>query len=70
MRAPVLAIGDGALGFWVAVRYEWPETRSAIDPQQQEVRFSLNHYSWQFELIRPRASGGERREYGALMAGR
>jgi transposase-like protein len=27
MRAPVLAIGDGALGFWNAVRDIWPETR-------------------------------------------
>jgi transposase-like protein len=26
MRAPVLAIGDGALGFWAAVRDVWPET--------------------------------------------
>jgi transposase-like protein len=27
MRAPVLAIGDGALGFWAAVRDTFPETR-------------------------------------------
>jgi transposase-like protein len=26
VRAPVLAIGDGALGFWAAVRDVWPET--------------------------------------------
>jgi putative transposase len=26
MRAPALAIGDGALGFWAAVRAVWPET--------------------------------------------
>lgn len=26
MRAPLLAIGDGALGFWKAVRDVWPET--------------------------------------------
>ena len=26
MRAPVLAIGDGALGFWAAVREVWPAT--------------------------------------------
>jgi transposase-like protein len=26
LRAPVLAIGDGALGFWAAVRDVWPET--------------------------------------------
>lgn len=27
LRPPVLAIGDGALGFWAAVREVWPETR-------------------------------------------
>src|SRR3954447_6986986 len=27
MRAPVTAVGDGALGFWAAVRDVWPETR-------------------------------------------
>ena len=26
LRAPVLAVGDGALGFWAAVREVWPET--------------------------------------------
>ncbi len=31
MRAPVLAIGDGALGFWAAVREVWPETREQRD---------------------------------------
>lgn len=31
MRAPALAIGDGALGFWVAVRDVWPETREQRD---------------------------------------
>jgi putative transposase len=28
MRAPVLAVGDGALGFWAALRDAWPETRT------------------------------------------
>ena len=27
MRAPVLAVGDGALGFWGALRAVFPETR-------------------------------------------
>jgi transposase-like protein len=31
MRAPVLAIGDGALGFWSAVRDVWPETQEQRD---------------------------------------
>ena len=31
MRAPVLAIGDGALGFWAAVRDAFPETRHQRD---------------------------------------
>jgi transposase-like protein len=29
MRPPVVAVGDGALGFWAAVRDVWPETREA-----------------------------------------
>ena len=31
MRAPVLAVGDGALGFWAAVRDAFPETCSQRD---------------------------------------
>jgi putative transposase len=31
MRAPVLAIGDGALGFWAALRDVWPQTRDQRD---------------------------------------
>lgn len=27
MKAPVVAVGDGALGFWAALREVWPETR-------------------------------------------
>ena len=27
MRAPVLTVGDGALGFWAALREVFPETR-------------------------------------------
>jgi putative transposase len=31
MRAPVVAVGDGALGFWAALREVWPETREQRD---------------------------------------
>jgi len=31
MRAPAVAVGDGALGFWGAVRDVWPETRPQRD---------------------------------------
>jgi putative transposase len=31
MTAPVLAVGDGALGFWAAVRDVWPDTRHQRD---------------------------------------
>src|SRR5215470_18099896 len=31
MRAPVVAIGDGALGFWAAVHDVWPNTRAQRD---------------------------------------
>jgi len=29
MSAPLVAVGDGALGFWAAARDVWPETRTA-----------------------------------------
>jgi transposase-like protein len=31
MRPPVVAVGDGALGFWAALREVWPETREQRD---------------------------------------
>jgi transposase-like protein len=31
MRAPVLAVGDGALGFWTALREVFPQTREQRD---------------------------------------
>jgi transposase-like protein len=31
MRAPMIAVGDGALGFWAALRDVWPETREQRD---------------------------------------
>ena len=30
MRAPVVAVGDGALGFWAALRDVFPETATAL----------------------------------------
>lgn len=31
MRPPVVAVGDGALGFWAAVPDVWPKTREHRD---------------------------------------
>lgn len=31
MRAPMVAVGDGALGFWAALRDIWPDTREQRD---------------------------------------
>ena len=31
IRPPVVAVGDGALGFWAAVRDVWPKTREQRD---------------------------------------
>jgi transposase-like protein len=31
MRVPMVAVGDGALGFWAAVRDVWPATRAQRD---------------------------------------
>lgn len=30
-KAPVLAVGDGALGFWAALRDVWPQTKEQRD---------------------------------------
>jgi transposase-like protein len=30
LQAPVVAVGDGALGFWAAVREVWPETKDQL----------------------------------------
>src|SRR3989441_2150990 len=30
LEAPVVAVGDGALGFWAAVREVWPETKESL----------------------------------------
>lgn len=34
MRAPVLAVGDGALGFWKALREVFPATREQVSDDQ------------------------------------
>src|SRR6187200_3475214 len=47
MRAPVLAAGDGALGFWSALREVFPETR------EQRCR---THYTTNLMAITPKAS--------------
>jgi len=31
MRSPIVAVGDGARGFWAAVRDVWPKTREQRD---------------------------------------
>jgi hypothetical protein len=38
MRAPVLAVGDGALGFWRAVRDVFPQTRQGHHHYYEPVR--------------------------------
>jgi transposase-like protein len=48
MAAPVLAVGDGALGFWSAVREVFPETR------EQRCWW---HRSWQEIMCRFRSLG-------------
>jgi transposase-like protein len=43
MRAPVLAVGDGALGFWSAVRTVFPETREQHGPVTLQAPVSPSH---------------------------
>ena len=53
MRAPVLAVGDGALGFWKALREVFPETR------EQRCWFHVAPTSW--PPCRSRRTQGEGR---------
>jgi putative transposase len=51
MRAPALAIGDGALGFWAAVRDVWPGTRE----QRDWVHRNMNVLDKLPKRLQPRA---------------
>ena len=51
LRAPVMAIGDGALGFWAAVRDVWPETT----PQRDWCHKMANVLDKLPKRLRPRA---------------
>jgi transposase-like protein len=55
MRAPVAAVGDGALGFWAALRDVWPQTRSLrcwVHYAEERVM-----PSWPCEPLRDRGLG-------------
>ena len=51
LRAPVMAIGDGALGFWAALRDVWPETT----PQRDWCHKMANVLDKLPKRLRPRA---------------
>ena len=51
LRAPVMAVGDGALGFWSAVRDVWPETT----PQRDWCHKMANVLDKLPKRLRPRA---------------
>ena len=51
LRAPVLAVGDGALGFWSALRDVWPETT----PQRDWCHKLANVLDKLPKRLRPRA---------------
>jgi transposase-like protein len=53
MRAPALAVGDGALGFWAARRQVWPETRE----QRCWVHRIANVLDKLPKRLQPRAKG-------------
>lgn len=56
MRAPMLAIGDGALGFWAALRDVWPETRG----QRCWVHRTWNVLAKLPKRLQPKAKGALR----------
>ena len=51
LRAPVMAVGDGALGFWSALRDVWPETT----PQRDWCHKLVNVLDKLPKRLRPRA---------------
>ena len=51
LRAPVMAVGDGALGFWSAVRDVWPQTT----PQRDWCHKMANVLDKLPKRLRPRA---------------
>ena len=51
MQAPAVAVGDGALGFWSAVRDVWPETA----PQRDRCHKLANVLDKLPQRLRPRA---------------
>src|SRR5262249_11521412 len=80
MRAPAVAVGDGALGFWAAVRDVWPKTREQRDwfhklgnildklPKrlQRRVKAALHEVmSAETRAQAPEAITGVATEYGA-----
>jgi putative transposase len=80
MRPPVVAVGDGALAFWVAVRDVWPKTREQRDwfhtlgnvldklPKRLQPRVKAALHEIMYAEIRAHARDGITRfaaEYGA-----
>jgi hypothetical protein len=66
-ECPVLAVGDGALGFWAALRDVWPETRE----QRCWVHRIANVIESPFATVRLRqrvTKGAGSRAKGLLMA--
>jgi len=61
MRAPVLAVGDGALGFWSALREVFPETRR----QRDWVHKTINVLESMPKSVHPRAKAAIREITGA-----
>jgi hypothetical protein len=45
MRPPVVAIGDGALGFWAAVRDVWPKTHHSATASTSSATSSTSSRS-------------------------
>ena len=56
MRAPELAVGDGALGFWSAIRDVFPETRG----QRDWVHKTMNTLDSMPKSVHPRAKAALR----------
>jgi len=72
LRPPVVAVGDGALGFWAAVRDVWPKTREQRDWFHKLGNIRTSHViESPFATVRLRqrvTKGAGSRTKGLLMA--
>jgi putative transposase len=69
MRPPVVAVGDGALGFWAAVRDVWPKTREQRDwfHKLDQAREAAQRFATEYGAKYPKAVATLEKDADALL---